>query len=202
MTGPLGSLEFLSYRPFLLVSRFCFPNFNHHVVLSRRICLFYKIRTHMRLDKTTLRLYVRNSSLGYHHVIWNEKTSVQAEKVSYDWLSWVFAHVFIGSFELLHLLTTGQGNCIVHELTTTLNYNPSAIRLLCLKATLPWIWGDAVALDKRYAFLSYFGSPLPVLIQMPLLRNLIYLYFRPAFLADLITEMETPSEMESFQTEA
>ena len=112
----------------------------------------------MRLDKTTLRLDVRNSSLGYHHVVWNEKTSIQAEKVSYDWLSWVFARVLIGSFELLHL---HQGNCIVHDLTTTLNYNPSAIRLLCLKATLPWTWEDAVALDKRFVYVSYFGSPPP-----------------------------------------
>lgn len=78
----------------------------------------------MHLDKTT---YIRYSSLGYYHVIWNEKTSIQAEKVSYDWLFWVFARVLIGSFELLHLLTTGQGNRIVHDLTTTLNYNPSPL---------------------------------------------------------------------------
>ena len=151
----------------------------------------------MHLDKTT---YIRYSSLGYYHVIWNEKTSIQAEKVSYDWLFWVFARVLIGSFEILLLLTTGQGNRIVHDLTTTLNYNPSAVRLLCLKATPPWTWEDAVALDKRCVFLSYFGSPLPALMLMPLLRNLIYLYFRPAFSVDSITKMKTPSEKESFET--
>ena len=63
----------------------------------------------MHVDKTT---YIRYSSLGYYHVIWNEKTSVQAEKVSCDWLSWVFARVLIDSFELLHLLTTRQDRAV------------------------------------------------------------------------------------------
>ena len=139
----------------------------------------------MRLDKTTLRLNVRNSSLGYHHVIWNEKPCKQAEKVCYDWLPWVFSRVLIGSFELLHLLTTGQGNYIVHDLTTTLNYNPSAVRLLCLKATLPWTWEDAVALDKRFVHMSYFGSPhRPRMLNAnAFIKKHNLLYFRPAFLS-------------------
>ena len=155
----------------------------------------------MRLDKTTLRLDVRNSSLRYHHVIWNEKTSIQAKKISCDWLFWVYARVLIGSFELLHVLTTGQDNRIVHDLTTTLNYNPSAIRLLCLKETLPWTWEDAVALDKRCVFLSFYGSPLPATNTDAFTKKPNLLVFSPCILSWFnIIETKTPSEKESFKT--
>ena len=134
-------------------------------------------------------------------MIWNEKTSIQAEKVSYDWLPWVFSRVLIGSFELLHLLTTGQGNCIVHDLTTTLNYNPSAIRLLCLKATLPWTWEDAVVLDKRFVHMSYFGSshrPRMLNANAFIKKPKFTCIFAPHSSVDLIIQMETPSEKYSY----
>ena len=60
--------------------------------------------------------------------------------------------------------------------------------------------GRCSAGQKVCIFVVFRDPPLPALMLMPLLRNLIYLYFRPAFSVDSITEMKTPSEKESFET--